>query len=1790
MNPITRKPSIEQLEDRINLDTQIQFFNLGNLVQSGGRFGTVNLGYFNQGEILTLKSDIPPTSWAGGGVATGLNIYMNNTVALDLLNWIQDIGRYTVISSGNISLSYGITRGMYAPEEAYGSISLIGKKPPANLKTNVPIKNPDGSITYSYQVEGIPGSQIYYRGNVSLELYYAVGPNRSDIREIIASNNLESNPGGTISFTVPKEVVQNSNLKEPRSHIIAIIDKDNLAAESNETDLDNIKSIANANLVALPPQISANGNVKVGYRIDGGPIQTEIINIWLYWSDSKTWEGDHLFIKKIPINPKAIGDQWIDNALKKSQLDSAPSGKPYLLTRLDPLGVYVESNESDNTAVLVLPDINLKDSQVLWNEKALVVSPKFENLSLIPENTTATISAYWAKGPKKTDIIDQSMPLKSFPLNSKTLQLLFTEMSTRPDQTSHVVFVADFNDSLKELNEGNNIKWVALKSGALEITNVSTKETLKDGSVIDFATRDIRKSKTLQFNLKNTGTPDTLMEIRIEILNPIQKGSFILGKLPVFSVISVNGKKPEHGKRIDEDPTEIKLKISGGKNIRIKLKFTAPTPDDQLISGPVLEQDLYGNQNGHLIIQDLKKELAKIFDINLKANIRKPVLKVDWTKFVEAAHNDFGVGYKSPNLIIQYKSSSGNIKDFYYHAPWNTAEPFVVVEQLKNIPIGVYGDGSLNRPEIYVKTFGDLEHPGRTIDGHGLNFDSRMLGTTPGKIYVIDWNSGKDGLYRVKEKNLEESQLITRQRVKYSSNFEYSKAKFDGVKLLENGYNPEWHDLNIDILYTRKISKEGSTWFYSIKAEKFNASGSIVEKMESKTKIENMRSDILRYYRSSISASLFNPANGKVFFNGNTGDFQTDLSYDSYINPKAPNLNEVLVEFGNTSDELHASLKSSNSKNVVLSVDSTSPLQTGAVYYKKNSDINWSVKSDFAPGSSEFQIGSLSKKTPYQFKVTGVLEDGTSITSDILDVQTEVDQPKFPQDLATSRILKDAVFIKWTDSSNDETGFLITQSSDNGKTWDDIDLISKNKTTFQVTDLTPSTEYQFRVFAVNGEVNSDPSRTLKVKTLKDIPKTPENLHFSEIRNNSVVVRWDDKSSDETGFRIAKSSDGGHTWNTLPNLAPNSEKFQVTGLIANRKYQFKVQALGANDSSPYTASESVQTDLNPPKAPTNLRVDSPNYNRLNLRWKDNSNDEGQFEISMSSDGGTAWKTIDYVKMNKTSYLVNNLDEETSYQFRIRSIGDGSQSVWSEIAKGTTTSSKPDIPTELKASDIDLNSFKLTWKTAKGAISRYEVQILGDEGWQPSENVGKNFTSAKIEFERRGGSKLKPDTQYQVRLVAVSENGRSSDATNPIFVRTDSTVPAAPESIKVSSVTAKSSSVSWSSTSKYVDHFEVYVESGGTWQLSENVNKDFRSAKIEYELAKKIYLKPETDYKVRVRAIGLAPSMDASPWSEVMPVKTQSLRPSVPEGLKLGTVSSNKFEISWKHSGDKLNKFQVQVQTDGVWHISEDVGTSFRSALIEYEVANGASIQPNKTYNVRIRAVNKDGNDFINSDWSESISVTTESNIPETPNSVSVSNIGLNSFDLSWKSNGKNVSKFEVWILTGGKWNKSEAVPSARRSAQIQYEISGGSRLQQDTLYSVKIIAINDDTTNPSKSDFSQFVDFKTTTLKPHSPSGLKATVINKTSFVITWNDNDGIKSDRNETKFEVHISKNGVNFYHSENVPKDTEKATIEYEVTYDPKNIKKIKANTKYWVIIYAVNGSGKTLMTGNPLILTTDK
>src|SRR4029077_3325871 len=57
---------------------------------------------------------------------------------------------------------------------------------------------------------------------------------------------------------------------------------------------------------------------------------------------------------------------------------------------------------------------------------------------------------------------------------------------------------------------------------------------------------------------------------------------------------------------------------------------------------------------------------------------------------------------------------------------------------------------------------------------------------------------------------------------------------------------------------------------------------------------------------------------------------------------------------------------------------------------------------------------------------------------------------------------------------------------------------------------------------------------------------------------------------------------------------------------------------------------------PPVAPSNLTATAAAYNRINLSWQDNSNNETGFMINRSQNPSVGWKQVATVGANVTSY--------------------------------------------------------------------------------------------------------------------------------------------------------------------------------------------------------------------------------------------------------------------------------------------------------------------------------------------------------------------------------------------------------------------------------------------------------------------------------------------------------------------------------------------------------------------------
>ena len=88
------------------------------------------------------------------------------------------------------------------------------------------------------------------------------------------------------------------------------------------------------------------------------------------------------------------------------------------------------------------------------------------------------------------------------------------------------------------------------------------------------------------------------------------------------------------------------------------------------------------------------------------------------------------------------------------------------------------------------------------------------------------------------------------------------------------------------------------------------------------------------------------------------------------------------------------------------------------------------------------------------------------------------------------------------------------------------------------------------------------------------PLAPTGLNFTGITTTSMTLNWTDNSTDEAGFAIYRSDDGGLTYNFITQVAANSTSSNQTGLYASTNYFWKVFAIREGLSAEAAGSQAT----------------------------------------------------------------------------------------------------------------------------------------------------------------------------------------------------------------------------------------------------------------------------------------------------------------------------------------------------------------------------------------------------------------------------------------------------------------------------------------------------------------------------------------------------------------------------------------------------------------------------------------
>jgi hypothetical protein len=171
--------------------------------------------------------------------------------------------------------------------------------------------------------------------------------------------------------------------------------------------------------------------------------------------------------------------------------------------------------------------------------------------------------------------------------------------------------------------------------------------------------------------------------------------------------------------------------------------------------------------------------------------------------------------------------------------------------------------------------------------------------------------------------------------------------------------------------------------------------------------------------------------------------------------------------------------------------------------------------------------------------------------------------PTAPTELGATATSATEIELRWQDTSSNEEGFKIEQAKDGGPFVELASRAPANAAAFLDSPLEPGHGYTYRIRAFNSGGDSPYSATATATT-----DAPSDLTARALSKSQVALTWRDNKTDESGFRIERSTDS-VTFVEVATVGPNSTSATVGHLRRGTTYFFRVRAFTAGTTTAYS---------------------------------------------------------------------------------------------------------------------------------------------------------------------------------------------------------------------------------------------------------------------------------------------------------------------------------------------------------------------------------------------------------------------------------------------------------------------------------------------------------------------------------------------------------------------------------------------------------------------------------------------
>ncbi|XP_027471270.1 receptor-type tyrosine-protein phosphatase delta isoform X32 [Zalophus californianus] len=398
-------------------------------------------------------------------------------------------------------------------------------------------------------------------------------------------------------------------------------------------------------------------------------------------------------------------------------------------------------------------------------------------------------------------------------------------------------------------------------------------------------------------------------------------------------------------------------------------------------------------------------------------------------------------------------------------------------------------------------------------------------------------------------------------------------------------------------------------------------------------------------------------------------------------------------------------------------------------------------EDDMPIGRNVLELNDVRQSANYTcvaMSTLGVIEAIAQITVKAL--------PKPPGTPVVTESTATSITLTWDSGNPEPVSYYIIQHKpkNSEEPYKEIDGVATTR--YSVAGLSPYSDYEFRVVAVNNIGRGPPSEPVLTQTSEQAPSSaPRDVQARMLSSTTILVQWkepEEPNGQIQGYRVYYTMDPTqHVNNWMKHNVADSQITTIGNLVPQKTYSVKVLAFTSIGDGPLSSDIQVITQTGVPGQPLNFKAEPESETSILLSWTPPRSDTiANYEL-VYKDGEHGEEQRITIEPG-TSYRLQGLKPNSLYYFRLaarspQGLGASTAEISARTMQSTVFAKNFHVKAVMKTSVL------LSWEIPENYNSAMPFKILYDDGKMVEEVDGRATQKLIVN--------LKPEKSYSFVLT-------------------------------------------------------------------------------------------------------------------------------------------------------------------------------------------------------------------------------------------------------------------------------------------------------------------------------------------------------------------------------------------------------------------------------------------------------